>query len=112
MDREIFRKPARLCNPRDELQVLLFQGAPQSAGNEKIVARLAAPARYPAVSFNQSDYARRNGNWPRCAARFAADYADFEPLRGPAQAAIKFFHPRDFRLFWSHKRDQSKLRHS
>ena len=85
--------------------MLSFQGAPESAGNEKIIARLAAPARYAAVSFNESNHARRNGNRPWCAACFAADYADFEQFCGPAQAAIKSFYPRDLRLFRGHKRD-------
>ena len=111
MDREIFRKPARLCNPRNETQMFLFQGAPESAGNKKIIARLAAPARYPAFSFNESNNACRDGNRPWCAACFAADDADLEPLRRPTQAEIKFFHPRDFGLFRGHKRDQSELGH-
>jgi len=64
--------------------MFLFQAASESAGNEKIVARLAAPTRYGAVSFNESDYAGRDGNRPWRAARFSADDADFEPLRGPA----------------------------
>ena len=87
MDREIFRKPTRFHNPRNELQMLLFQGTPESTGNEKVITRLATPARYPAVSFNESNNACRNGNRPLRAARFAADYADFEALRRPAQAA-------------------------
>src|SRR6266567_9488271 len=98
MDREILGKPARLHNPRNESQMLVFQVATELSGHKKIIADFAAMARYPAVSFNESNNARRNGNRPGRAARFAANYADLEPLRSPAQAAIKIFHPLEFRL--------------
>ena len=80
-------------NPWNELQMLLFQWPTQSTGDKKIVAHLAAPARYASVSFNKTNYANRNRHGSGCAARFAANYADFKSLRGPAESTIKPLHP-------------------
>ena len=78
--------------------MLLFQGAAQPAGDKQIIASFAAPARYPAVSFDKTSDTNRNRNRTGCAARFAADDADFESLGRPAQAAIKPLHPLDLRF--------------
>src|SRR6266487_214652 len=90
--------------------MLLFHSATHSASDKKIITRLGAPARYAAVSFNETNHANRNRHGPGCAAHFSADYADFEPLRSPAQSAIKPLHPFDLRLLGSNKSDQRKLR--
>src|SRR6266487_3664212 len=90
--------------------MLLFHSATHSASDKKIITRLGAPARYAAVSFNETNHANRNRHGPGCAAHFSADYADFEPIRSPAQSAIKPLHPFDLRLLGSNKSDQRKLR--
>src|SRR5436309_12450654 len=90
--------------------MLLFHGATQPASHKKIVTYLAAPARDTTVSFNKTNNADRNRHGAGCAARFAADYADFEPLCGPGQAAIKPLHPFDLRLLGSNESGQCKLR--
>src|SRR5206468_1080420 len=78
--------------------MFFFQGTSEPTGYEKIVARLAASARYRAPLFNKSNYTHGNGDWPWRAARLAADYADLKPLRSPAQPAIKLFHSADASL--------------
>ena len=90
--------------------MLLLHGATQPSGHKKIVAYLAAPARDTTVSFNKTNNADRNRHGAGCAAGFAADYADFEPFRGPGQSPIKPLHPFDLRLLGSNESDQSKLR--
>src|SRR4030095_15521944 len=109
MDREISCKPARLRNPRNELQMLLFQRAPKLAGNEKIVTRSSAPARHRARFLNKSDHTDRNRDWPLCVARFAADNAHFEALCRSAQPAIKPSHPSNFGLLRNNKGSQREL---
>jgi len=108
---EFFCEPPRLHNSWNELQMLLFHGATQSTSDKKIIAHLAASARYAAVFFNKTKHGNRNRRGTGCATRFAADYAHFEPLRGPAQSAIKFLHPFNLRLLRSNESDQGKLRH-
>src|SRR5947199_9721191 len=91
--------------------MFFFQGTPEPASNEKIVTRLAAPARYRAPLFNKSNYAHGDGDWPGRAARLAAVYADVKPLRRPAQPAIELFDPPDVGWVGGHKRNQRELRH-
>src|SRR4030095_3379793 len=91
--------------------MLLFHGATQSTSDKKIIAHLAAPARYTTVSFDKANNAKRTRHGPGCATRCAADYAHFEPLRGPAQSAIKALHPFNLGLLRSNESDQGKLRH-
>src|SRR3984893_9258299 len=90
--------------------MLLFHGSPQSTSDKKIIAHLAAPTRYTTVSFDKANNANRNRHGPGCATRFPADYADFEPRRGPAQSAIKLLHPLNLRLLRSNESDQGKVR--
>src|ERR1041385_1267180 len=110
VDREILRKPSRLHDPWDEVQMLLSHGTSESAGNEKIITCLAAAPGNPSFSLHESSDADGDGNRPMRAACFAADDADFEPLRRPAQAAIKFFYPRHLRSVRGHKRAQRERR--
>src|SRR4029077_18919701 len=91
--------------------MLLFHGSAKSTSDKKIIAHLAAAARDTTVSFDKANNANRNLHEPSCATRFAADYADFEPLRGPAQSAIKLLHPFNLRLLRGNESDQGKLRH-
>src|SRR4026209_1949519 len=111
MDRKISCEPTRLDNPWNELQMLLFQGTAQSASDKQIVARLAALARHRAVSFNKTSHTNRNRHGAGCAAHFAANYADFKPLRGPAQSTIKPLHPFDRCFLGSDESDECRLRH-
>src|SRR4029077_15092501 len=102
---EMFCEPARLCNPRNELQMLLFQRAAKAAGHEKIIARSSAATRCCAEFLNKSDYTHRNRDWPRCIARFATDNAHFEAVCRLAQSSIKPSDPRDFGLLGNNKRN-------
>ena len=86
--------------------------AAKPACNKKIVASLAASARYPAIFLNESSNARGNDGWPGCAAHFTANDADIKTRRRPVQAAIKFHHPVASYLFRDDECYQSKLRHS
>src|SRR4029450_12398283 len=72
LHRERFCEPARFRHPRNESQMLLFNGATKLAGDEKIIANLAAPARHPAVSLDESSDADGDDNWTGRATRFAA----------------------------------------
>src|SRR5262249_36604535 len=91
--------------------MLLFHGATQSSSDKKIITCLAAAARYSAVSFNKTSDANRNRRGPGRAAQFAADYTDFELLRGSTQSAIKRLHPFDFRLLRGNQSNQRKFGH-
>src|SRR5262245_6762564 len=110
MDGEIFCKPARLSNARNETQMLLLQRTPKAAGNEKIISRFPPPTRSRARFFNKSDRTYRNSGWPGCVARFAPDNAYIEIVCCPAQAAIKPLHPCHFGLPGKNKRNQRELR--
>ena len=90
--------------------MLLFHGATQTSGHKKIVSYFAAPARDATVSFNKTNNADRNRYGAGCAARFSADYADFEPFCGPGQSAIKPLRPFDLHSLGSNESDQCKLR--
>jgi hypothetical protein len=91
--------------------MLVFQGTAQSAGDKQIIARLAASARYAAVSFNKTNHTNRNRHGSGCAAHFAPNYADFKSLRGPAQSTIKPLHPFDLCFLGSDESDECRLRH-
>src|SRR5205823_7338834 len=110
VDGEIFGEPPRFRDSWNELQMLLFRGSAESTSDKKIIANIAAPTRYTTASFDKANNANRNRHWTGCATRFAADYADFEPLRSPAQSAIKLLHPLNLRLLRSNECDQGKLR--
>src|SRR6266513_438465 len=110
MDGEISCEPPRFRNSWNELQMLLFHGSAESTSDKKIIANIAAPTRYTTVSFDKANNANRNRHGTGYATRFAADDADFESLRGPAQSAIKLLHPLNLRLLRSNERDQGKLR--
>src|SRR4029453_19574328 len=92
------------------MQMLLFHGAPQAASHKEVIAYFGAPAGQAAVSFNKTNHGNRNHHGSRCAARFTADYADFEALRGPTESTIEAFHPFDARLPRSNERNQGELR--
>src|SRR5256885_380740 len=77
-DGEFSWEPARPHNSRNEFKMLLGHRTAEPASNEKVITRLTAPARYHPAPFNKSDCSRGNGDWPCCAARFAANYADFK----------------------------------
>src|SRR6267378_8320471 len=110
MDGKVICEPPRFRDSWNELQMLLFHGSAQSTSDKKIIAHLAAATRDTTVSFDKANHANRNRHGTGCATRFAADYVDFEPLRGPAQSAIQLLHPFNLRLLRSHESDQGKLR--
>ena len=91
--------------------MLLFQRASKPAGNKEVITGFSAPARYRPVAFNKADYANGNGNRPRCVARFAANNANLEAMRGPPQPSIQRSDPCDLRFLRNDKRDQRELRH-
>ena len=88
-----------------------FSGAAKPAGDKKIVASFAASAQHASVFLHKSNHANGNDNWTSCAARFSADDANFEPLCGTTQTAIKFFNPSDLGLLRGDERYERELRH-
>ncbi len=92
--------------------MLSLDSAAEPARDKEIIANFAAAARYPAIFLNKSNNANRNGNRTSCAARFAADNADFEPSRGFAESTITFCHPADLCFLRGDQCDQRKLRES
>jgi hypothetical protein len=91
--------------------MLLFHSATKLASDEKIITNFAASTRQPAVSLDESSDADGNDNRPACAARVAADYADFKPPCSPAQTTIKLSHPPELRLIRGDQGNQRELGH-
>src|SRR5205814_8675971 len=112
VDGEIFGAPPRCRDSWNELQMILLRGSAESTSDKKIIANIAAPTRYTTASFDKANNANRNRHGTGCATRFAADYADFEPLRRPAPSAINLLHPPNLRLLRSNECDQGKSRES
>ena len=89
-----------------------FACAAESAGNEQIVARLGRRRAIPSglVSTNPVTLAEI-AIGPGVLLVSPPTMLTSKPIRSPAQAAIKLFHPCDVGLFRKHQSNQRKLRH-
>src|SRR3982751_397371 len=105
MDRKILCEPSRFRDSWNELQMLSLHRATQSTSDEEIIPHFSTPARDTTMSFDNANNANRNRRGSGYAARFAADYAYFEPLRGSTQSTIKLLHPLKLRLLRSNEGD-------
>src|SRR5436190_15752114 len=90
--------------------MLSLHRATQSTSDEEIIAHFSARARDTTTWFDNANHANGNRHGPGYAARFAADYAYFESIRGSTHSTIKLLHPLKLRLLRSNESDQGKLR--